>query len=691
VDTQRYRAFISYSHQDESWARWLQRALENYRVPRRLVGQEGAFSSIPARLRPVFRDRADLSSSADLTAQLKENLANSDTLVVICSPASAVSPWVNREIQYFSELGRGDRILALIVGGDDPQDCFPPGILQTPEGTRREPLAADVRRYADGKHLSKLKIIAGVLGIRLDELRQRDAQRRRSRRFLYGVATLVGVSLISSLMYSVVTTRAVNETQRANTEGLLSFMLGDLEQLDPIEGLERISPGDEEQERLRGQLGFVAMDGDSLLKNALDWRQVGIDLKWNGELEAAMQQFVNSRAAIIELNQRDGGTAQTLFELGQTEYYVGEVYIQMGELDLGQQYWSHYGVLTRRLLNSEPNNPRYVMELSYTLMNLGALEQERPEMDVSKSLKLIQAAVQYNHMALLLGPGNTEYKDSLMNELAWLADAWVEQCALGNALKAREESLDLRRERISESPEEVDQQFELARTLSGLAGVQQQLGLIRQAIGSFEEAVEVLQRLLQAEPDNAAIEWEALYREARLARLLMTQGAMERAFQIIGPMAPRVLELGDIEVHADHLRAVQTAIFQLDYAKLLQALGKKEESARLLDSALDGLSRLVQSKPGLRASLQGLATASFDYWEQHGKHPPGPVDDLLENYLADPESILSCSDAALAARLALADDKSQLAGRYTGYVLEKGYLEPGFVAFCRKYQLCDLL
>jgi len=50
----RYTAFISYSHSDEHHAQWLQSALERYRVPRRLVGTEGAFGAVPARLRPLF-------------------------------------------------------------------------------------------------------------------------------------------------------------------------------------------------------------------------------------------------------------------------------------------------------------------------------------------------------------------------------------------------------------------------------------------------------------------------------------------------------------------------------------------------------------------------------------------------------------------------------------------------------------
>ncbi len=53
----KYRAFISYSHSDEGWAKWLHRSLETYRVPKHLVGTETAFGPVPERFAPVFRDR----------------------------------------------------------------------------------------------------------------------------------------------------------------------------------------------------------------------------------------------------------------------------------------------------------------------------------------------------------------------------------------------------------------------------------------------------------------------------------------------------------------------------------------------------------------------------------------------------------------------------------------------------------
>ena len=63
VESPRYKAFISYSHQDEKWARWLQSSLERYRVPRRLVGKKGSRGAVPARIRPVFRDREELATA----------------------------------------------------------------------------------------------------------------------------------------------------------------------------------------------------------------------------------------------------------------------------------------------------------------------------------------------------------------------------------------------------------------------------------------------------------------------------------------------------------------------------------------------------------------------------------------------------------------------------------------------------
>lgn len=695
MDAPRYKAFISYSHKQESWARWLQHALERYRVPSRLVGSEGAFGRVPARLRPVFRDREDLPSSADLGVQIKEELDHSEALIVICSPDAAASPWVNEEIRQFEQMGRGKRIHCLIVEGDplaadDRDNCFPQALTQSADGSHHEPLAADVRRYGDGKRLAFLKIVAGLLGVRLDELRRREAHRRFRVVALSLAAGLMLALTFGWLTHSQMTTRAVAEAQRVNTEELLRFMLGDLERLEPIQGLEEISPDDADQARYKAELGFDSMDNETLVEQAQSWRNQGIDLNWEGSVAAADEQFNRSRAALIELYQREGSTPRAMFELAQSEYYVGEIDIENGEIDEALQHWTQYGALARRLVNLEPNNPRYVMELAYSLMNLGALEQQRPTPDASRSLALVQTSVQYNQMALVLDPGNPEYLNSLMNNLAWLADAWIGKCSLGKALEARQKAVDLGREALSQDPKNAYQLETLALYLGGLAGVQQDIGLADSAEASYREAGEILHSLHLAEPGNQNIEWEMLYLQARLERLRMAMGATPEVLKGMEQLAPKIEWLVEKESDSSHLRAVEATLFQLDHAQLLLLLEGGDRGRDLLRDATLRLAELVQLQPGFRTSLLGLATALFRYWEAFGDVPAPELALLTEHFPYQQPVIESCTDAVLAAQLAVTDGDFERAGNLTQFVLARGFFEPGFVSFCQKYGTCKL-
>lgn len=227
----RYKAFISYSHADRAWTRWLHRSLERYRVPKRLVGQASPAGPIPPRLTPIFRDRDELATSSDLGSVLEQALSESESLIVVCSPASACSRWVNEEIRFFRKLGRGERIFCLIVDGEpnasaspdaQAQECFP-AMLHQPlaagaEGPSADRVAADVRPSGDGKLLAKLKLVAGLLGIGLDELRQREIQRRHKRLVGIAASALVGMLLMTALAAAAFMARAEADRQRVRAE-----------------------------------------------------------------------------------------------------------------------------------------------------------------------------------------------------------------------------------------------------------------------------------------------------------------------------------------------------------------------------------------------------------------------------------------------------------------------------------------
>lgn len=211
--TFRYRAFLSYSHRDGELGDRLHRELEGYRIPRALVGKMTPNGRVPARLRPIFRDRYDLEAGHSLGEQLVDALAASETLIVVCSPAAAVSRYVNEEIRLFKSMGRSHRVYPAIVAGEpgDPQrECFPRNLLRRigADGVvteeREEPIAADLRYQGDGAELGRLKLIAGVLGVDLDELRQREeAERRRRQRRLAAVAGAMSLLAVLAAGFAV--------------------------------------------------------------------------------------------------------------------------------------------------------------------------------------------------------------------------------------------------------------------------------------------------------------------------------------------------------------------------------------------------------------------------------------------------------------------------------------------------------
>lgn len=238
----KYSAFISYNHRDKREAICLHRSLERYVVPKRLRGRDSPLGPLAKRLPPFFRDRDELASSSNLAAAVREGLEQSAFLIVICSPHSAASRWVNEEIRTFVAMGRRDRIRLIVVDGEplspDPaRNCIPPAILEGAEG---EPLAADARPGQDGRDGAQLKVLAALLGVPYDELRQREAQRRHRRLAIVATASTAGFALTTGLAIAAVIARQqaeearrIAEARTITAERTLSFVKGMFRVSDP--------------------------------------------------------------------------------------------------------------------------------------------------------------------------------------------------------------------------------------------------------------------------------------------------------------------------------------------------------------------------------------------------------------------------------------------------------------------------
>jgi len=204
----RYAAFISYSSKDVAFANRLHRAMEGFNIPT-LLGEfdiiGGGEKRYRNRIAPVFKDREELPSGP-LGELLEAALRASSALVVVCSQNAAASEWVEKEIRFFESLGRRDRIFAIIAkdtqatSGTDELEatCFPPAMRHAArrlagDANALDVVCGDARNGKDGFRNAWLKIVAGIIGVNVGVLVDRDRKRRRSRRrrIAAGVMALV--------------------------------------------------------------------------------------------------------------------------------------------------------------------------------------------------------------------------------------------------------------------------------------------------------------------------------------------------------------------------------------------------------------------------------------------------------------------------------------------------------------------
>jgi hypothetical protein len=210
VDSDRqYRAFISYSQQDALWGKRIHQWLETYRVP---VGSV-VDVQLPRRLGKFFRDDEDMAAASDIAVIVRQAIENAESLIVICSPRSAQSKWVNAEIHHFRRTGRARKVFAVIIdgvpnSGDPATECFPPALRAAgdPDDSDAlpiEPLGLDIRK--DGRAKACARLAAGLLDIDFDDLWQRDRRRAEVRQRI-----LVGALIAVSTVFAVLTFTAIS-------------------------------------------------------------------------------------------------------------------------------------------------------------------------------------------------------------------------------------------------------------------------------------------------------------------------------------------------------------------------------------------------------------------------------------------------------------------------------------------------
>lgn len=192
-----YYAFISYATKDSKWAKWLQHKLSYYHIPSSIKKDN---ISIPQKIRPVFIYEYDMAGNV-LNEAIEKELNSSKYLIVICSPNAVRSKYVNREIETFIKLGRKKYIIPFIVDGEvnaeeHEKECFPQALRKHADSRKDNFELRGANVSTDGKHGALVDVVATMLGVRRDILKNRYDNRRKKRiaitAFLVFLAILCG-------------------------------------------------------------------------------------------------------------------------------------------------------------------------------------------------------------------------------------------------------------------------------------------------------------------------------------------------------------------------------------------------------------------------------------------------------------------------------------------------------------------
>ena len=484
----RYFAFLSYSHKDVAHARWLHRALERYKIDANLVGRSTEQGLVPSSLSPVFRDRDDFSAGHHLERDTLEALKESRALLVMCSPAAAVSRYVNEEVRIFKSTCPDRLVIPVIVSGG-PDQSFPQALRSKVNASGQitsiadELLGADLRPECDGKELGLSKIVAGLLGLPLDEIVHRAERDKRRRLKIW----LGGLTTVSCVLAGMATWAELNRreavAQRAITQ----------------RAFERASQSSNELvgelvERFQNQRGVP----QGLIVNLLKKAEELVDgMSFGGADNPDVKRSLG--VSLVELSAK-------LLTQGDTDE----------ALDAATRAVSIF----QRLAVQQPKSLDAKAELLAALDELGDAQLAKGSADAA--LGTYDSSLSIARLLVAANP-TAEWRRLLAVGLEKHADV-VGKADRAVAMRQYQESLEIRQELADGARDNRSIKRELAVSLDRIAEMLAAEGNKEQAKRYYEHILDISQQIVDAEPRNTSAQRDLAVAYEHLGDELKVEG-----------------------------------------------------------------------------------------------------------------------------------------------------------------------
>jgi tetratricopeptide (TPR) repeat protein len=554
----KYRAFLSYSHRDMAWAKWLHARLEGFPIDKDLIGRETPLGPMPKTLRPIFRDSEDFSGGNTLTEATITALDASAALTVLCSTVSAGRPAVNEEVRLFRSRHPDRPVIPVIIDGTWPEN-FPPALryeLAADGSVTDRPitiLGPDLRESGDGKNLGLAKIVAGLTGLAPDDIfRRAERERRKQGRLRAAVAAVIialaiagggfywqshqqkqTLAEISALVgkYSLATPAQgavpgarVSLTQAITTiaegaatdpryaQALVLLKAGKPDEAEPL--LEAVAEDKEKRADKDAKdasaafrnLASIAAVSDPGRARDYYARAARLDpsdvegMFQNGWFQEEAGQLDAAQAAYARVIAAARPSADDAY-LVWAKFGMGDIEQQRGDLGAALATYQEAETILDRLAKSDPGDAGWQYDLGVNNERIGNVLMARG--DLAGALKSYQARQGIISQLTQTDPGNADWQRDLSVSYYNVGDVQMARGNLPAALASYQAGLAIGNRLAKSAPVNAVWQRDLSVSHEKIGDVQVAQGDLPAALASYQASLAIRDRLAKADPGNA--------------------------------------------------------------------------------------------------------------------------------------------------------------------------------------------
>jgi tetratricopeptide (TPR) repeat protein len=615
----RYRAFLSYSHRDTAWSKWLQRELERFRIDRDLVGRETPAGPVPETLRPIFRDREESSGGSRLSDATAAALDASAALIVLCSMASARRPAVNEEVRLFRSR-HPDRPVIPVVVDDTTPGNFPPtlryelsadGIISDRPVTMRGP---DLRDSGDGKSLGLAKVIAGLTGIDAEEiLRRAERTRRRHNRFwgaLAGVFLLVAVAAGGSAVYAwqqLKTNEALLNATLKRATAIVNVAVAQAEQYNMPRTATLALLGNAES-----LLDRVARRGRPTpeLHYRRAWMLIQFARNYQivGDTGRQHTRAIEAHRLLVGLAAEKPNDIAYQRDLSVAYNEIGDVLLAQGNLTDALKSYRDDLAIRERLAKADPTNAGWQRDLSISYNKVGDVLLAQG--NLTDALKSYRDDLAVREQLAKADPTNAGWQRDLSMSYNKVGDVLAAQGNLADALKSYRGDLAVRKQLAKADPTSAGWQRDLSVSYDKIGDLLMAQGNLPDALKSFRDGLAVRERLTKVEPTKASWQLALWMSYNKVGDALVHQDNLAEALKSFRDG----LAIGERLANADPTNTSWQRDLWVSYNRVGDALVHQGSLAEALKSFRDGLAigeRLAAADPS-NTGWQRDLLASYD-------------------------------------------------------------------------------